>query len=624
MRDIVVISDTEEQDDDDEVAFVSHTQAVAAVRGVTHGQAGPTGSAPIFIDSDDEPMPEFGPRTVLELDHDEDLERLLGMNQASSSSSRTQTVITTIPSSQEFEVVEAVTGSSRPETKGKGKGKGKAKATSKAKDTAGARQLVGEIDGEVDWEAEFDLFESSMLSKQSGIDATKPTGAVREEAIPSALEAATPTGVDQITRPEKKRKSSGEQAVTAVPTGEKRHKATASAGAPAEKLSKEEKEAVKAREKAEKQLAKQTAKAAKEAEKSYQRKLAEVNRLRTSKNEAVREIHLYLSADLALPAAPIAPALPEIRTRITDNHSEVHVLPEADSPVPGVIRFKRHIKARWDTTAKQFIPLEESHWAWEGTILIVVHAEQVVDLIAAGGDDLSTWAGDVRLTLGMGQTDQMIVMIKGLQKYYSKIKNQKNKEHTAAVRAGLDGRVAGPRARGGANAASSAGATSGLTKPEKDQVEMALVELQVKQRCFLIQVEKTEDIEDWVYNISADVALRPYKLISKSHLNFCPTDNVKRKSTDPTEAFELMLQEVTGITPSAAMGIAAEYPTFRVLMETYEKAERRGGEERGEIMLQDCEIKTLRNGTANGRKLNKALSKRVYNVFRGEDSLALA
>jgi len=58
-------------------------------------------------------------------------------------------------------------------------------------------------------------------------------------------------------------------------------------------------------------------------------------------------------------------------------------------------------------------------------------------------------------------------------------------------------------------------------------------------------------------------------------------------------------------------------------MEAYEKAERRGGVERAELMLQDCEIKNLRNGVANGRKLKTALSKKVYNVFRGEDSLAL-
>ncbi|WWD22481.1 hypothetical protein CI109_106974 [Kwoniella shandongensis] len=395
-------------------------------------------------------------------------------------------------------------------------------------------------------------------------------------------------------RPKAKRKSSGGES-----QGEKRPKSGDVDEATKAKPSKEEKEALKAKEKQEKQLLK-------DAQKSYQRKLAEVNRLRTSKNDVVREIHLYLSADLESPSAPIAAALPEIRTRIADNHSEIRFLPESESPIPGVIRFKRHLKAKWDPAKKQFIPLDEPRWVWESTILVIINAEELVDKIAAGEEELSTWASDVRLTLGLSSKEQMMVMIKGLQKYYSKTKSLANKEFAAAARAGLDGLA-------------TASKQTLPSRPPKERIEMEMVKLQVAERCFLVH----EDMEDWVYNIAADVALRPYKLISKSHLNFCPTDGIK-KGGNPTEVFELMLQEVQGITPSAAVGIAEEYPTFKDLMEAFEDAERRGGAAKGELMLQDCEIKTLRNGTANGRKLNKALAKRVYNVFRGEDSLALA
>ena len=80
-----------------------------------------------------------------------------------------------------------------------------------------------------------------------------------------------------------------------------------------------------------------------------------------------------------------------------------------------------------------------------------------------------------------------------------------------------------------------------------------------------------------------------YKLLSKSHLNFVPTDHPRKGST-PTEVLEFMLQEVQGITPSAAAGIAAVYPSFRALMEAYEKAERKGGVGRAEGMLADCEV----------------------------------
>jgi hypothetical protein len=92
-----------------------------------------------------------------------------------------------------------------------------------------------------------------------------------------------------------------------------------------------------------------------------------------------------------------------------------------------------------------------------------------------------------------------------------------------------------------------------------------------------------------------------YKLLAKSHLNFAPQDGIKKGAT-PGDAFELMLQEVQGITPSAAAGIAADHASFSELMEAFEVAERRGD---AEEMLQDCEIRNLRNGVANGRRLNK-------------------
>lgn len=62
-----------------------------------------------------------------------------------------------------------------------------------------------------------------------------------------------------------------------------------------------------------------------------------------------------------------------------------------------------------------------------------------------------------------------------------------------------------------------------------------------------------------------------------------------------------MLQEVQGVTPSAAAGIRTEFESFKVLMDAYEKAERRG-RERAELMLQDCEVRlfTLMSSWTDG------------------------
>ena len=51
-----------------------------------------------------------------------------------------------------------------------------------------------------------------------------------------------------------------------------------------------------------------------------------------------------------------------------------------------------------------------------------------------------------------------------------------------------------------------------------------------------------------------------------------------------------MLQEVQGITPSAAAGIAAIYPTFSHLMTAFERSEAKGGQTKAEALLEDCEV----------------------------------
>lgn len=195
--------------------------------------------------------------------------------------------------------------------------------------------------------------------------------------------------------------------------------------------------------------------------------------LRTSKNDTLREIHLYLSSDLQLPTCPIAAALPEISARISENFSELHYLPEDESPIPGVIKFKRHVKSRYDHDRKAWIPLTEPKWEWEGSILVITTAEEVTDLISTDG--LRDWVGDVRLAMDMKPSQQLIVMIKGLAKYYSKLKSKQNKEYTAAARAGLEGKDQSGRS-----------AAKVVNQIGREQIETELVRAQMETKCFLV------------------------------------------------------------------------------------------------------------------------------------------
>ncbi|KIR75061.1 hypothetical protein I310_01337 [Cryptococcus deuterogattii CA1014] len=257
----------------------------------------------------------------------------------------------------------------------------------------------------------------------------------------------------------------------------------------------EAKAAQKAKEKEARQLERDTAKAAKEAEKSYQRKVANVNKasishtnypkrahklvltkllqLRTSKQDTLREIHLYLSADMSLPSSPIAGAVPEIRNRIQDCQSALHFLPESDCPIPGVIRFKRYLQAQWDPESKRFVPLDDPRWVWEKTVLIIITAEELVDKIAKGGEEgekdvLAQWVSDVRLLLGLTMSDQVMLMIKGLQKYYSKSRALANKDYINAARAGLEG---GGGGGGGPGSSTAIKPTRMNGRPTRDRIE---------------------------------------------------------------------------------------------------------------------------------------------------------
>ena len=227
----------------------------------------------------------------------------------------------------------------------------------------------------------------------------------------------------------------------------------------------------------------------------------------------MREIRLHLSSDMALPTSPIAGALPEIKGRFQDNGSDVVFMSDDETTVPGLIRFKRWVIARWDTKDKRFVPIDEPFWEWEPSVLLVVKAEFVVDRLNRSEDELADWIQDSRMLLGLGPADQIIVIIKGLGSYQSKTKSLANREYTAAARANL-----------------AAGGAAQVNQPldrrlSKEEIDNGLIAVQVLLGVNFVQggfatftlhqsltlVERTEEMEDWIWNLGADVALRPVR-----------------------------------------------------------------------------------------------------------------
>lgn len=228
---------------------------------------------------------------------------------------------------------------------------------------------------------------------------------------------------------------------------------------------------------------------------------------------------MYMSEDLRLPSSAIAASLPEIEARFKESLSAITYLSVDALPVPGTIRFKRNHTAKWDSKRKAFIPLDKPYWDWERTTLIVLAAGDLVDKLSQGGRHLIAWVKDTRLILGVAQDEPIGILIQGLGKMLAQRRAAANRQYTAAARAGLS------------SDATSRLDTSLRPDMDKDAIDAELVKLQVAERVFIVHresneatigltdpsVEKTEEIEDWIWNLAADVAIRPVGPVDMGH-----------------------------------------------------------------------------------------------------------
>lgn len=100
-------------------------------------------------------------------------------------------------------------------------------------------------------------------------------------------------------------------------------------------------------------------------------------------------------------------------------------------------------------------------------------AQELVDKIALGDGTLRDWAADLRMIVGEQATSnpQMVLLVKGLEKYHSQTRSLMNKEYAAAARAGL-----------------GAADTSVLhsSRPSREDIDCEIVRLQVAEGCFMV------------------------------------------------------------------------------------------------------------------------------------------
>jgi hypothetical protein len=313
----------------------------------------------------------------------------------------------------------------------------------------------------------------------------------------------------------------------------------------------------KEQEKADKAAAKARLQAEKQAEKVNKKRSTEVNKvssrsclmpdrrsvltnhhvalqLRTSKSETLREIKMYLSHDLTIPPSPVAAVLPELRDKFREYFSEIELLQEGG--FPGLIKYKRIVRANWDEGRGIWIPVdqEKEGWVEEGLVVVFIKADELVEKIRlhldikAGKsqtgdiphettlegwiqqlkDDLKINCKPSRLTTEVppGQKPPtyprdrkglpgIMLVIHGMKAYHSKTRSAAQREFAARTKAAL------AEIEGGGNApAADTGdkgkkqATTGKGKNqvprlEKEDIERELVAIHLRHGWLQVQGE---------------------------------------------------------------------------------------------------------------------------------------
>lgn len=214
-----------------------------------------------------------------------------------------------------------------------------------------------------------------------------------------------------------------------------------------------------------------------------------------------------MAHDLKLPSSPIAGAMPEINARLETNNSKTVFLSEAETTVNSTIRFRRRVTSQWNEVEKRFLPLDQERFEWEPTLVIVTSVDSIVDQIAEEDEMFIRWLKDVRLTMGITD-EQVLLLVRGMGKYHTKSVAVVNKSYRESAAAGLMG----------AQGRKSSGPKDNSKRVTKDMVESELLRAQVMERIFVVLggwyqfpltlVDETAEIEDWMFNLAGDVAVR--------------------------------------------------------------------------------------------------------------------
>ncbi|KAL0941439.1 alpha-mannosyltransferase [Colletotrichum truncatum] len=400
------------------------------------------------------------------------------------------------------------------------------------------------------------------------------------------------------TRIETKKTSHRVSSTTSKPTSAR---ATNKKSADDRAKDKEVKAAERDQEKERKKQEKEAAKEQKAREKERAAALAEVNKVRTDKKISTPEMITDISSSL-----PAAVTL-QIQTLLKDLSVQHYVW---ESPVDNVIKWRRKVASRFNDELGLWEPIPMRIEPEKFALVIVTASEFVACALGPEGNDLEAHVLKIKRHF---PTEQLIYLIEGLNPWMRKNRNVRNRQFVSAVR----NQSAEPAE------AASAGAQSRRRRNQQqqqeyideDSVEDALLELQVMHNVLIHHTNAAVETAQWVAIFTQHISTVPYRkqreAANAAGAGFCMETGQVRTGEDVKDTYVRMLQEIVRITAPIAYGIAAEFETVPKLV--------KGLEEGGPLVLENLRKSTNKDGGFSERAIGKAVSKRVYKVFTGQD-----
>ncbi|KIO27264.1 hypothetical protein M407DRAFT_233240 [Tulasnella calospora MUT 4182] len=356
-----------------------------------------------------------------------------------------------------------------------------------------------------------------------------------------------------------------------------------------------------------KKLERATEKARKEAEKAQQKAEKQahsaLNKLVTSKKETLPDMTIELHPVLCNRTSALHKHIEPLVNRIMEE-SGTPARMRSDPPWPvaqidlgarflgldNLIRWKRNVVAKYSEEDKEWQAVSEPYHRVEGTYAMYYTLREVLADIRLPSTRRSTLQGMRTLRVELGPKYQLFLII----------------DESGAER-------------------------KSMRKDERVRLEEWLAELQIETDCFVVRPKDDDGVVTWLYNMTGDIGIKPYKLIERSHLAFCPVtrpihnadENGTNRGQSMLGTYQQMLAQIYRVTPSMAEEISKQrgFKTLRETFETY--SDSRLTERQKEELLVGTWMGRTQSGNRSTRDVGKVISSRVYNVFTTEDSLQL-